>query len=224
MYKAEYTDFAYLKGDGNLDGLRRAIAIAKRHKPRGLCVNPVVAEYARRFDDISSALLADHGFLRQFVIDFPLGQGGVMTKYKQASGLLQPFLLADEFDVVANVGALLSDDFQTFSDEILAVIGLGKPVKVIVETGYYPDDDGVLERALEWCHRVGTFAIKTSTGFLQGIDNETKRRHVSFWRKLIDERGYKIQIKDAGGKKTREDIDASLEAGADILGIGSLIE
>lgn len=227
MYRAEYIDFAYLNGDAAIDGLRKALAIVREHSPRGFCVNPSVLDLLYRFEDLQDVFffeLKNLGILRQFTIDFPLGQGGLAAKRDVAERLLKPVELADEFDVVANIGAILADDFLGFKKELRPLIALGKPVKIIVETGYYPDDNAALERALDWCVRLGAFAIKTSTGFLQNIDNTAKCRHVAFWRRLITERGYTIKIKDAGGKRTREDIDASLEAGADIIGISALIE
>ncbi|MDP3962990.1 MAG: hypothetical protein Q8Q39_00660 [bacterium] len=230
MYKAEYIDYAYLVGEGTPEGFEKAVGDALAHKPRGLCVNPIVQDWlASRpqlrkvfFDD-----LPDAGVLRQFVIDFPLGQGGFERKHESAKRLADAGL-TDEFDIVANVGAILSGDYPQFAKEIAPVIELGKPVKVIVETGYYvkdgKDDETMLERTLEWCVQLGVFAIKTSTGFLKNIDNETKRRHVAFWRSFISERGYRIKIKDSGSKRSRDDIDRSLAAGADIVGCSVVIE
>ena len=103
------------------------------------------------------------------------------------------------------------------------MIALGRPVKVIVETGYYAGDDAVLVRAVDWCAEIGAFAIKTSTGFLQNLDNAEKRRHVRLWSARIAEHAYPLEIKDAGGKRTREDVDAALAAGADIIGASTVI-
>lgn len=225
MYKSQYIDFAHLKGGGRIDELRDALEQVILHKPRGVCLNPVVSDVVLYDDDDTAYLfeqLSDLAVLREFVIDFPLGQGGSRGKLLVAERLLSEEL-ADEFDVVANVGAILDGNHRQFSDELDRLVELGKPVKVIVETGYYPTDYNILERVVHWCAEVGAYAIKTSTGFIINIDNSLKLRQVSFWKDIIDREHYGLKIKDSGGKRTREDIDNSLTAGADIIGVSSLI-
>ncbi|MDP1689217.1 MAG: hypothetical protein Q8L47_03770 [bacterium] len=224
MYKAERTDFAYLVGYGNRSGLKQAIKFALQYRPRGLCINPVVYDYIIQNDEIFRLYeqLGLMRILRQYVIDFPLGQGGYAGKILLAEDLIENDLV-DEFDVVANIGAIINNDYEKFSSELHDLIALNKPVKVIVETGYYAHDDGPLERAVYWCANLGVYAIKTSTGIIEKIDNETKRKHVALWRNIINRNGYDLKIKDSGGKTTREDIDKSLAAGADIVGISSVI-
>ncbi len=224
MYQPERIDFACLRGDIRPDELATAVAAALAHRPRGICLNPAAGLDAH--PALARSLREDlpgAGVLRQFVIDFPLGQGGARTKVAQAEALFAAGV-ADELDVVGNVGALLAGDAERFKAELRPVIDLGLPVKVIVETGYYPDDDQVLRRAVDWCASLGAFAIKTSTGFLVNVDNVVKQRHVRLWRAYSEARGYTLAIKDAGGKRSRVDIDAALEAGATIVGASAIIE
>lgn len=224
MYKAEHTDFAYLVGYGNRSGLKQAIKFAIQYRPRGLCINPVVCDYVIQNDEIFGLYeqLRAMKILRQYVIDFPLGQGGCAGKILLAEDLAENDLV-DEFDVVANIGAIINNDYEKFSSELHDLIALNKPVKVIVETGYYAHDTGPLERAVHWCAKLGVYAIKTSTGIVQKIDNEIKRKHVALWRNIINRNGYNLKIKDSGGKATREDIDLSLLSGSSIVGVSKVI-
>lgn len=226
MYKREHIDLAYLAGDGRRDGLKSAIEQALTYKPRGLCLNPVVSDYLLYDGDIYEAYeqLSSAGVLREFVIDFPLGQGGTNGKFLAAEHLIYTSEgIVDEFDVVANISAIMENNSKQFADEIKRVMYLHKPVKVIVETGYYARDEETLKRVVHWCAEVGAFAIKTSTGFIKNIDNALKLVHVAIWKDIILRNGYNLKIKDSGGKKTREDIDDSLMMGADIIGASSVI-
>lgn len=224
VYKREYIDFTYVLGNASRQEIALKLQTALVSKPRGVCLSPVIADYLLEDEHLADLFgsIKSEGILRQFVIDFPLGQGGELAKSFVATMLLKENC-ADELDVVANVGALVSNDFTSFSKELKPVVGLGVPVKVIVETGYYKDDNEMLGRALLWCVKIGAFAIKTSTTCVANIDNETKRRHVAFWRGLIEKEGYPIKIKASGGQRTREDIDALLAVGADIIGTSSVI-
>lgn len=221
MYCAKSIDLAVLGGNAGQEEILGGIGAAAVHLPRAVCLNPAAADIPAvraRLDDLRSA-----GVLRAFVIDFPLGQGGRIGKLASAESLLR-LGAVDEFDVVANIAAILRDDFGVFEAEVAPIVALGLPVKVIVETGYYPNDDGVLIRAADWCAAIGAYAIKTSTGVLENIDNETKRRHVALWASHIRDRGYQLAIKDSGGKKTRGDIELSLASGATIIGSSRVIE
>lgn len=218
---AHVIDYALLKPGGTLDEFYAALDVALKQTPRGFCVNPDVLDLVVKNRDTERAFsdLRRKGVLRQFVVDFPHGRGGVSAKITVPRRL---FEYADEFDVVANVGALLDDDKARFVREIKPLVDLGKPVKVIVETGHYPDDVEVLERAVHWCAEVGAFAIKTSTGFEPKVENEKKRQHVRLWKRLIGDSGYNLKIKLSGGQKTADDVDKALGAGADIIGASTV--
>lgn len=221
MYQAKSIDLAVLGGAAPEDVIQAGITNALEHLPRALCLNPSAAD----LEAVRAGLteLRSAGVLRAFVIDFPLGQGGRTGKLAGAESLLR-LGVADEFDVVANVAAIVGGDYAVFEAELAPVVDLGRPVKVIVETGYYAEDVVVLARALDWCAAVGALAIKTSTGMLKNIDNAAKRRQVALWDARIRDRGYQLAIKDSGGKRNREDIDLSLQSGATIIGSSQVIE
>lgn len=221
MYRAKSIDLALLEGDAGEQALLAAVESALAHRPRALCLNPAATDLPGVC--VRLAGLGDAGVLRAFVVDFPLGQGGRAGKIAAAESLARRGVV-DEFDVVANVAAILRDDYDVFEAEIVPVVAVGLPVKVIVETGYYATDGATLLRALDWCARAGAAAIKTSTGVLKNIDNAAKREHVALWSARIRERGYALGIKDSGGKRSREDIDLALEAGATIIGSSRVID
>ena len=107
--------------------------------------------------------------------------------------------------------------FNAVLDEIKAVrkVCEGKILKVIVETCYLNEDEKI--RICGIVTEAGADFIKTSTGFGTSgatlADIELFKRHV----------GPNVRIKAAGGIKTREDLVAFINAGADRIGTSSAV-
>jgi len=108
--------------------------------------------------------------------------------------------------------------FNAVLDEIKAVrkVCEGKILKVIVETCYLNEDEKI--RICGIVTEAGADFIKTSTGFGTAgatlADIELFKRHV----------GPNVRIKAAGGIKTREDLVAFINAGADRIGTSSAVK
>lgn len=96
--------------------------------------------------------------------------------------------------------------------EVKAVVkaAAGHPVKVILETGYLPDDQKRL--ACRLAGRAGAAFVKTGTGF--GPTGATVA-DVALMRRIASVR---VGVKAAGGIRSYREAVALLRAGADLLG------
>ena len=144
------------------------------------------------------------------VIGFPIGYTPAAAKAAETAEAVKNG--ADEIDMVINVSALKDGEDDTVLEEIKAVRGAceGKILKVIIETCYLTEDEKI--RACRLVTAGGADYIKTSTGFGTAgavLDD------IALFRAHI---GENVKIKAAGGIRTREQMEAFLEAGCDRIG------
>lgn len=150
------------------------------------------------------------------VLGFPLGYDTTPVKVASAHDAVAQG--ADELDMVINIGAVKNADFNSIRSEIAQMKEAAgdKILKVIIETCYLTK-----EEKIELCHCVteaGADYIKTSTGF--GTAGATLD-DVLLMKENI---GSAVKIKAAGGIRTREDMEAYLQAGCSRLGTSSAIK
>lgn len=144
------------------------------------------------------------------VIGFPLGYAVTAAKVTETREALRDG--ADEIDMVINVTDVKNGDFDKVLAEIRAIReAAGNHImKVIVETCYLTEEEKI--RLCEIVTQAGADYIKTSTGFgTAGADLEDVR----LFKKHI---GPDVKIKAAGGIRTKEQMEAFIEAGADRIG------
>ena len=144
------------------------------------------------------------------VVGFPLGY--VPKDVKAYEVLMAKAHGAKEVDMVINVSALKSGDDFAVLDEIkfLRNAAQGMILKVIIETCLLTEAEKI--RCCEMVTEAGADYIKTSTGFgAAGAQLED----IALFRKHI---GGNVKIKAAGGIRTREQMEAFLEAGCDRIG------
>ena len=150
------------------------------------------------------------------VIGFPLGYTYRPVKLREAGRALT--LGAKEIDMVINAGDVKNGNYDLVLDEIKAIKKVcGKKIlKVIVETCYLNEEEKI--RLCGVVTEAGADFIKTSTGFRTAgatiADVKLFRQHI----------GPKVKIKAAGGIKTREDLEAFIQAGADRIGTSSAVK
>lgn len=149
------------------------------------------------------------------VVGFPLGNANTAAKLAETEAALKDG--AQEIDMVINVCDAKNGEYENVTEEIRALKQVCKDhiLKVIIETCYLTE-----EEKIAMCHCVteaGADFIKTSTGFGTGgatlEDVRLMRKHV----------GKDVKIKAAGGIRTKEDMEAFLEAGADRIGTSGAI-
>lgn len=147
------------------------------------------------------------------VIGFPLGYSVTEAKVEETKQALEDG--ADEIDMVVNISDVKNGDYDKVTQEIISIKRecLNHVLKVIVETCYLTEKEKIA-----MCHAVtdaGAEYIKTSTGFgTAGADIAD----ISLFKEYI---GDAVKIKAAGGIRTKEDMEAFLEAGCDRIGSSS---
>lgn len=144
------------------------------------------------------------------VVGFPLGYSVTEAKVAETRKALEDG--ADEIDMVINISDVKNGDYEKVTQEIIAVKRecLNHVLKVIIETCYLTE-----EEKIAMCRSVtdaGAEYIKTSTGF--GTAG-AKLEDIALFREHI---GDAVRIKAAGGIRTKEALEAFLEAGCDRIG------
>jgi deoxyribose-phosphate aldolase len=149
------------------------------------------------------------------VVGFPLGAATVKSKVFEAKEAIAAG--AREIDMVVNLGALKSRDYQTVFEDIQQVVeaSVPYPVKVILETSSLDDEEKVVACALS--KTAGAAFVKTSTGFGGG---GATVNDIKLMRRIV---GDSIGVKASGGVRTTEDAKAMIEAGANRIGASSSI-
>ncbi len=143
-------------------------------------------------------------------LDFPMGGAPTSTVAGQAAEALRSG--AQEIDVMTKVGWLRSGMEAEYRDHLAAVVSAadGAPVKAMLEAGLLAPDE--LVRAVELAVEAGVTYVKNSSGFGGG---DATPGLISELRRLAAGR---VAVKASGGIRTREDAEALLAAGADLLG------
>ncbi len=183
--------------------VEEAARLARRWGVRALVVKPVHVPVAAR-------ALAGSPVLVVTVVGFP--HGGQTTETKVAETRQALARGAAEVDMVMDIGALRERDLARVFYDIRAVVeaASGRPVKVILETGYLTDTEKRLAARL--AARAGAAFVKTGTGF--GPAGATAA-DVALLRRTVPR---PVGVKAAGGIRSYRDAVALLEAGADLLG------
>lgn len=171
-----------------------------------VCINPCFIKKAKE-------LLIDSNVRVTTVIGFPLGT--TLSDVKVYEAMNASLSGADELDIVINIGALKSGDWETvrkdLSDVIMATKGLIH--KTIIETCYL--DDNEKRRIIEIALDAGSEFIKTSTGY---GPRGARVRDIRFIKSIV---GDAAGIKAAGGIRTLKQVLNMLEAGATRIGTSS---
>ena len=205
MSIAKYLEHTLLKPEATVTDIMKLCAEAKEYNLGGVCVNTCYAGLARH-------LLTGTDVKIVTVVGFPLGADRSEVK-ALATKLAVDEDHVDEVDMVMNMSAFKSGNYDGVVEDIAAVVEAAKPyaVKVIIETCLLTDEEKV--KACELVAKGGAAFVKTSTGFSKGgatlhdveiLAREAKR--------------YGIGVKAAGGVRDYETAKAMIAAGADRIG------
>ena len=152
------------------------------------------------------------------VAGFPLGANSTAVKGAEAETAARAG--AQEIDMVINVGALRSGDYDTVKQDIEAVVeashNRGAIVKVILETALLDDNQKAVACTL--AKLAGADFVKTSTGFGPG---GATADDVALMRRMV---GPEMGVKAAGGIRTLEDLRAMTAAGATRIGASASVK
>lgn len=146
------------------------------------------------------------------VVGFPSGADNTLIKAFTTRDLVATG--CSEIDMVINVGALKSGQYDRVESDICAVVGAaeGRPVKAILEIAYLTQDE--IKRASEIAIRTGVSFIKTGTGW---ANKPTTVDDVIMIKRIV---GNSIKIKVAGGVRSLDTMLGMIGAGCCRFGIG----
>lgn len=203
MNLAKYIDHTLLKPQAAQADFEKLCAEARQYGFMSVCVNPYWVSFCKKQLQGSDVKVCT-------VIGFPLGANTTATKVFEAKNALADG--ADELDMVVNLGAVKSGDWDTVRTDIEAVRHAGKDftLKVIIETSVLTQEEKV--KVCQLAQQAGADFVKTSTGFTGG---GATVEDVKLMRQTVSE---PVQVKASGGIRTREDFDAMVAAGATRIG------
>jgi deoxyribose-phosphate aldolase len=200
-------DHTLLKATASWDEIRKLCDEAIRFRTAAVCIPPSYVKPV--YEEYDSRIVIDT------VIGFPLGYSITAAKVLEAERAVLSG--AAEVDMVINIGDVKNGHFDWVLEEIRLVkkaVG-SRVLKVIVETCYLTEEEKI--RLCEIVTGAGADYIKTSTGF--GTAGAT----LADVRLFQEHIGPAVKIKAAGGVKTREDLEAFIEAGASRIGTSSAV-
>lgn len=199
----KYIDHTLLKQDSTKEQIEALIAEAKQYDFASVCINPTWIKLAAEQLKESSVKVCT-------VIGFPLGANSSLVKAYETKIAIEDG--ADEVDMVINVGALKSGQYDLVEADIRAVVEASgdKLVKVIIEACLLTDEEKV--KACQLAVRAGADFVKTSTGFSTGGAT------VADVRLMKETVGNQAEVKAAGGARSLADAEAFIVAGATRIG------
>lgn len=200
---APLIDHTLLKPDADVSDIFKLCDEALKFGFAGVCVNPFWVSTA-------SKRLLGSGTMVCTVVGFPLGANTTEIKVAEAMRAIDDG--AAELDLVMNIGALKSGNWDTVHADIVSVVESASPipVKVILETALLKKDEIIVSSLLSYS--AGAVFVKTSTGFSRhGATPEA----VSLMSKTV---GEKIGIKASGGIGDFKTAIEMIKAGATRIG------
>lgn len=149
-------------------------------------------------------------------IDFPYGTMTSAGKAYEARRLVEEG--AQEIDLMPNVGFLLSGMEKEYFQDIRGVVEAAGtiPVKIMLELPLLNPQQR--ERAVALSIDAGAAYLKNVSGGAVGVATPEEIRYL---RRLAPSQ---IRIKASGGIKKARQVEALLEAGADLVGTSAAVE
>ncbi|MDN6731481.1 MAG: deoxyribose-phosphate aldolase [Atopostipes suicloacalis] len=204
---AQYIDHTILNADATKDEIKKICDEATEYNFKTVCIQPYWIPFAKKELDGTEVGITT-------VIGFPLGANSSKVKAFEARQAIQDG--ATEVDMVINIGALKSEDYDSVLADIQEVVDEvagDAVVKVIIETALLTKEEKV--RASELSKKAGADFVKTSTGFSTG---GATVEDIKLMRATV---GPDLGVKASGGVRSYEDALAMIEAGATRIGASS---
>ncbi len=187
--------------------IKRLCQEAVEHNFYAVCVPPYFVSKVEQELQNSSVKIAT-------VVGFPYGYSETPIKVAEARRCIEEG--ADELDIVINISAVKSGDWnyvRTEIEQMATTVRLkGKICKLILELSVLSEEEAL--RLVEICNKVRPDFVKTNSGTQGGATVD----QVRFLRANLDS---EIRIKASGGIRTYSEAAELLEAGADRIGTSS---
>lgn len=197
---AKTIDHSILKPDFSYTDVTAGAELALKYNTASYCIRPM---------DVAAAAKALAGSTVNVctVIGFPHGSTTTATKVFETKDAIANG--ATEIDMVMNVSAMLSGDFDYVENDIRAVVEAAHPkgasVKVIFETAFLNDEQII--KACELTEKAGADYVKTSTGF---ASEGATTHNVALMKKTVGDR---LKVKSSGGVRTLDQLIDYMDLG-----------
>jgi deoxyribose-phosphate aldolase len=207
---AHMIDHTLLKPDATQDQIAQLCYEARKYTFASVCVNPANVR-------LCAQLLKDSDIPVCVVVGFPLGATSTEVKVFEAQQAIRDG--ATEVDMVINVGALKSKDYELVERDVASIARAchaGNAIlKVIIEAALLTDEEKVV--ACQLAKVAAADFVKTSTGFGPG---GATLEDVALMRRVV---GPTMGVKAAGGIRTYEDAQKMIAAGASRIGASASV-
>jgi len=202
----DHTELSPYATEGSIEELCKE---AERLGFRSVCVNPYYTKFC-------SERLSGSGISIDTVVGFPSGQNTIEEKAFETEKAIQNG--ATEIDMVINVAAFRDEKYDLVKEEIETVVDVagGRPVKVILETGYLELEE--ISKACKIVKGANADFVKNATGFGPYGANIP---HIYRMRSAV---GENFGVKAAGGIKSLRGATRMIAAGANRIGTSSGME
>ena len=208
---AHFIDHTLLKAEATHDQIAQLCYEARKYQFASVCINPTNVK-------LCAELLEGSGVPVCTVVGFPLGATPTEVKVFETQQAIRDG--ATEVDMVINVGALKSRDYELVERDIASIARVchaGNAIlKVIIEAALLTDEEKVIASQLSKV--AGADFVKTSTGFGPGVATP---EDVALMRRVV---GPSIGVKAAGGISTFEDAQKMIAAGASRIGASASVK
>jgi len=203
---AKTIDHSVLKPDFKTSDVEAGAKVAREYDVASYCIRPMDVPLAAK-------LLAGSNVPVCTVIGFPHGTTTSATKAFETADAVRNG--ATEIDMVINISALLSGNYELVEADIRSVVesaaktavevGVSASVKVIFETSYLNDE--LIVKACELTEAAGADYVKTSTGF----SSEGATVHnVRLMKQTVGDR---LKVKSSGGVRTLDQLCDFMDCG-----------
>ena len=204
----ERIEHTLLSTEAQLSEIQELGDEAKQYGFRGICVPPYFVKHAVRHR-------GDSRYKIITVVDFPFGYGHAFSKAEAINKAKDQG--ADAVDVVMNYTAALNGDWGYVEDDLNTVVHKAHmaalEIKIIIELGAYSSK--TLKRIVELCKKVRPNFVKTNTGTM---GHRVEREQLRLLHRLL---GGELPIKASGGIRSKEDAQAVIDLGAEVIGTSS---
>ena len=209
---ARCIDHTILKPDTTEDDIKKVCHEAREYKFASVCASP-------SYVPLVAKELQNSGVDVCTVVGFPSGAHMPEIKALEARRAIRDG--ANEIDMVINVGALKSKNYDLVYRDIRMVVEAcedGSALsKVIIETSLLTDEEKI--KACELAKKARANFVKTSTGFAGG---GATAHDIELMRKVVGYSG--IGVKASGGIRSFQDAEIMVKAGANRIGASAGIK
>ncbi len=207
---AKFFDHTILKPEASVSDIKKLCDEAMKYGFTSVCVNPSYVKTASERLCCSNVKVCT-------VIGFPLGASTTETKIYETKNAIENG--ANEIDMVINVGAIKSGNWELVEHDIKSVseaCGEKALLKVIFETCLLSDKEKV--EACKVSERAGADFVKTSTGFSTGGATESD---IVLMNTNVSEN---VGIKASGSVRDLDTVIKMINSGATRIGASASVK